>query len=111
VLRDGAAVVISNEYAITRGIHVSEHAVVGVSDTQFAQRLYAFVVPKPGVSSDELLDELRSYMRDNLARHKVPRSVEIVAELPRKATGKMVKKELVTRAAGGTVDGKAVTDS
>lgn len=69
-----------------RGSHPSvvEAAVVGVSDTHFAQRLYAFVVPKPGVSSDELPDELRSYVRDNLAWHKVPRSVEIVAELPQK---------------------------
>ena len=39
-------------------------------------------------------DELKSYVKSNLARFKVPREFEIVDDLPRNATGKVVKREL-----------------
>jgi len=71
---------------------IEEVAVVGVEDEQFGQRLKAFVVPRNG---DHLTAEaVQAYVKDNLARFKVPRDVVFVEELPRNATGKILKKEL-----------------
>ncbi len=71
---------------------VVEVAVTGVPDDEFGQRLKAYVVTRPGVSLDA--EEVRSHVRTNLARYKVPRDVVFVAELPRNATGKILKAEL-----------------
>ena len=56
------------------------------------QRLAAFVVPKDSGPSE---DEVKSYVKENLAKYKVPRDVEFLDELPRNATGKVVKRDLV----------------
>jgi fatty-acyl-CoA synthase len=74
---------------------VKEAAVVGVDDPQFGQRLKAFVVLDTGASLSE--EELKDYVRANLARYKVPRDVEFLDELPRNTTGKVLKRELRER--------------
>jgi fatty-acyl-CoA synthase len=71
---------------------VSEAAVIGVEDQQFGQRLKAFVVARQGASLSE--DDVKGYVKDNLARYKVPREVVFLSELPRNATGKVLKREL-----------------
>ncbi len=71
---------------------VAEVAVVGVPDDEFGQRLKAFVVPCEGAKLDE--GEIQEYVKRNLARFKVPREVVFMAELPRNATGKILKREL-----------------
>ena len=71
---------------------VVECAVIGVPDEQFGQRLKAFVVLHEGASLDE--EAAREYVRDNLARYKVPREVVFLDELPRNPTGKVLKREL-----------------
>jgi acyl-CoA synthetase (AMP-forming)/AMP-acid ligase II len=71
---------------------VSEVAVIGVADDEFGQRLKAFVVLEQGRELDE--QELRAYVKANLARFKVPREVVYMDELPRNATGKVLKREL-----------------
>jgi acyl-CoA synthetase (AMP-forming)/AMP-acid ligase II len=63
--------------------------VVGVDDAEFGQRLSAFVVRRPGGSIDA--DGVRSLVSSRLARHKVPRDVTFVDELPRNATGKLLR--------------------
>ncbi len=63
--------------------------VVGVADDEFGQRLAARVVRQPGGSIDE--DGVRSLVATRLARHKVPRDVTFVEELPRNATGKLLR--------------------
>jgi fatty-acyl-CoA synthase len=73
---------------------VEEVAVVGVDDEKFGQRLKAFVVPKKG-SKKPSEAELKDYVKQNLARYKVPREIEFLDELPRNATGKVLKRELV----------------
>jgi acyl-CoA synthetase (AMP-forming)/AMP-acid ligase II len=71
---------------------VSEVAVFGVDDEKFGQRLKAVVVVRDGRELSE--DEVRAYVKTNLAAYKVPRDVEFMDELPRTSTGKVLKREL-----------------
>jgi fatty-acyl-CoA synthase len=74
---------------------VEEAAAIGVEDEKFGQRLKAFVVKRQGHEVGE--DELKGYVRDNLARYKVPREIVFIDELPRNPTGKVLKRELAER--------------
>ena len=71
-----------------------EAAAIGVDDEEFGSRLRAFVVV-----SDSGLDEetLKAHVKAHLARYKVPREIIVVDELPRNATGKVLKRELAER--------------
>jgi acyl-CoA synthetase (AMP-forming)/AMP-acid ligase II len=71
---------------------IDEVAVVGVDDEQFGQRLRAFVVLRDGADLDA--KALQAHVKANLAGFKVPREVVFLDELPRNATGKIVKREL-----------------
>ncbi len=71
---------------------VVEATALGVEDKEWGHRLRAFVVKTDGASVDE--DAIKAYVRDNLARYKVPREVVFLDELPRNPTGKILKREL-----------------
>jgi acyl-CoA synthetase (AMP-forming)/AMP-acid ligase II len=71
---------------------IREVAVVGVPDEEFGQRLRAVVSLEPGADLSE--DQLQDHVRTHLARYKVPREVVFVDQLPRNATGKILKREL-----------------
>jgi len=74
---------------------VEEVAVIGVEDAEFGQRLKAFVVTRSGVQVSE--SELTAHVKANLAGYKTPREVEFLDELPRNATGKVLKRDLHAR--------------
>ncbi|MGH3531637.1 MAG: long-chain-fatty-acid--CoA ligase FadD2 [Mycobacterium sp.] len=71
---------------------VVEATAIGVEDKEWGHRLRAFVVKKQDASVDE--DTIKHYVRDHLARYKVPREVIFLDELPRNPTGKILKREL-----------------
>ena len=71
---------------------VVEATAIGVEDKEWGHRLRAFVVKKEGADLDE--DTVKHYVRDHLARYKVPREVVFLEELPRNPTGKVLKREL-----------------
>jgi fatty-acyl-CoA synthase len=71
---------------------VADAAVFGIDDEKFGQRLKAVVVKRNGKKATE--KELKDYVKKNLAGYKVPREIEFIDELPRNATGKVLKREL-----------------
>ena len=71
---------------------IHEAAAIGVDDEKFGQRLKAFVVLRDGAELDE--DDIKGYVKENLANYKVPREVVFLDELPRNPTGKVLKREL-----------------
>jgi acyl-CoA synthetase (AMP-forming)/AMP-acid ligase II/uncharacterized protein YndB with AHSA1/START domain len=81
------------EDLLARHEAVSDVAAVGVDDKDFGQRLRAFVVLEQGKKASE--DDLKAHVKKNLARYKVPREIVFIDELPRNATGKVLKRELV----------------
>ena len=78
---------------------VVEATALGVEDKEWGHRLRCFVVKTEGASIDE--DTIKTYVRENLARYKVPREVIFLDELPRNPTGKILKQELREMAVGG----------
>ena len=71
---------------------VADVAVVGIADDEFGERLAAFVVIATGETVTA--EDLQTFVRNRLARHKVPRDIVFVAELPRNATGKLLRSAL-----------------
>nr|WP_220481565.1 AMP-binding protein [Nocardioides ginsengisegetis] len=78
------------EDCLARHESVVEVAAIGVDDPDFGKRLKAFVVTRGEVSEETLKD----WVKENLARYKVPRDFVFLDELPRNATGKVLKREL-----------------
>jgi fatty-acyl-CoA synthase len=73
---------------------IADASAIGVEDEEFGQRLRVFVVPREGHELSE--EEVKRFVRENLARFKVPREVVFLQELPRNPTGKVLKRELRT---------------
>jgi fatty-acyl-CoA synthase len=71
---------------------IVEAAVIGVDDEEFHKRLAAYVVVKQGETLSE--DDVREFVKQNLARFKVPRDVIFLDELPRNPSGKVLKRQL-----------------
>lgn len=70
-------------------------AAIGVPDPVRTESIKAFVVLKEGFhASPELVDEIRNFVREHLARHEVPRDVEFVDALPMTTTGKILRRVL-----------------
>jgi long-chain acyl-CoA synthetase len=79
---------------------VAEVAVIGVPHERWGETPKAMVVLKADAKAEHLAggsptaDELLEFTRKSLARYKCPTSIEFVDELPRNASGKILKKDL-----------------
>jgi fatty-acyl-CoA synthase len=78
---------------------IEEAAAIGVEDEKFGQRLRVFVVRRAGHQIDA--EQVKEYVRSNLARYKVPRDVIFVDDLPRNPSGKILKRELANAEPAG----------
>jgi acyl-CoA synthetase (AMP-forming)/AMP-acid ligase II len=78
------------EDCLSRHQNVQDVAAIGVDDDDYGKRLRAFVVKDGDVDEDTL----KAHVKENLARYKVPREIVFLDELPRNATGKVLKKDL-----------------
>ena len=87
------------ENAIASHPDVGEVAVIGLPDAHWGEAVKAIVAPKPGLSIDPI--SIVAWARERIAGYKVPKSVDVVSELPTNATGKVDKHLLKIRAAAG----------
>ena len=87
------------EEALVQHPKVKEVAVIGVKDEVRGEVPKAFVIVREGMNVDE--KELRHFCRESLANYKVPKYFELVADLPRSPTGKILKRMLSSTASGG----------
>ncbi len=77
---------------------IADCAVIGVPDGRWGEVGRALVALKPGAAPAE--QDLLAFLRERIARYKVPKSVVFVDEIPRSAAGKILKKELRDRFGG-----------
>jgi fatty-acyl-CoA synthase len=98
VINSGGVLVASRQVEDALYTHdaVAEVAVIGLPDERWIEAVTAVVVPRGEVTEDELLD----HAREKLAHFKAPKRVLFVDELPRNASGKILKRELRDRFAG-----------
>ncbi|WP_354571554.1 hypothetical protein [Rhodococcus sp. UYP9] len=74
---------------------IADIAVFGVPHVDWGEEIKAVVQPEAGVEpSDELTEEIMAFARERLAKFKLPKSVDYVAELPRDPNGKLYKRTL-----------------
>ncbi len=71
---------------------VQECVAIGLPDTEWGERVSAFIVPKSGQTI--ATDELKAYLKGRLAPFKVPKEYQIVNELPKSPAGKILKREV-----------------
>ena len=71
---------------------IAEAAVLGVKHDELGEEIGAAVVLKPGKEADP--DEIKAFVKERVAAYKYPRIVKIVDELPKGATGKILKREI-----------------
>jgi fatty-acyl-CoA synthase len=101
--RDDEMIVSGGENVFPREIEellvthpaIADAAAIGVEDPDFGQRLKAFVVKRDGHQLSA--EDVQAFVKENLARYKVPRDVVFLEELPRNPTGKILKRELATQ--------------
>jgi fatty-acyl-CoA synthase len=74
---------------------VAEAAIIGVPNDRWGEVGLAVLALKPGTELER--QQVQEYCADRLAKFKIPNDIAIVDELPRNATGKVLKRELRTQ--------------
>jgi long-chain acyl-CoA synthetase len=87
------------EDTLVRHPAVREAAVVGVPDAYRGETVWAYVSLRPGFAATP--EELIEFCRAEMAAYKYPRRIEVLPDLPKTPTGKLLRRELRQRAAGG----------
>ena len=88
------------EDTLVRHPAVREAAVIGVPDPYRGETVWAYVSLRPGAAATPA--ELIEFCRAELAAYKYPRHVEVLPDLPKTPTGKLLRRELRLRATGGS---------
>lgn len=71
---------------------IEDVQVIGVPDEDYGEEIMACVILRPGEEATE--DEIKDFVRDHMAKHKVPRYVDFVEEFPMNAAGKILKYKM-----------------
>ncbi|MCQ2534984.1 MAG: AMP-binding protein [Clostridia bacterium] len=71
---------------------VSDVQVIGVPDKDYGEEILAAIILKPGEESSE--EEIKTYVLDHMAKHKVPKYVDFVSDFPMNAAGKILKYKM-----------------
>ncbi|NED19726.1 acyl-CoA synthetase [Streptomyces sp. SID9913] len=102
VINSGGVLVASRQVEDALYTHeaVAEAAVIGLPDDRWVEAVTAVVVPRGDVGGDALEQELIAHARERLSSFKAPKKVLFVDELPRNASGKILKRELRDRFTG-----------
>jgi acyl-CoA synthetase (AMP-forming)/AMP-acid ligase II len=80
------------ESALDRHPKIYDVAVIGIPSEEWGESVHAIVVPQPGEALSEA--EVLAYAREHMASYKLPRSMSFVSEIPRNASGKILKRTL-----------------
>ena len=77
---------------------VEDSCVVGVPHEEYGEEVKAVIQLKTGIqANDDLREEILTFARENLARYKIPRSLDFIDELPRSAAGKIQRNRVRER--------------
>ncbi|MBR4951137.1 MAG: AMP-dependent synthetase, partial [Clostridia bacterium] len=71
---------------------VKDVQVIGVPDEQYGEEIMAVIIPKDGETITE--EEIKTYVKEHMAKHKTPRYVSFVTEFPMNAAGKILKYKM-----------------
>ena len=71
---------------------VKDVQVIGVPDEQYGEEIMACIILKDGETMT--VEEMKSYVRDHMARHKVPRYIDFIDSFPMNAAGKILKYKM-----------------
>mgnify|MGYP003562658659 CR=1 FL=1 len=71
---------------------VKDVQVIGVPDKRYGEEIMACIILKDGEAMTE--EEMKQYIADHMARHKVPRYIEFVSSFPMNAAGKILKYKM-----------------
>ena len=80
------------ENALMSHPEIADVAVIGVPDAEFGEAVMAVCVTQNGESADQ--DQLIEHCREQIAGYKIPKCYEFTQQLPRNASGKLLKAQL-----------------
>jgi long-chain acyl-CoA synthetase len=93
IIRGGMNIYPSEiEQALYKHPKIAECAVIGIPDDIRGEEVRYVIAPRAGETITP--EEIQSYVEEHLAKYKWPKDIEIMAELPKTATGKILKREI-----------------